>query len=179
LRQLDVERLSDHSTRLFRAAYALCGSREDAEDLVQETFVRVMRRPRFLRREDDIGYLLKVLRNIWINAYKARARGPTFVEFDETIDFVIDPQADPSVSVSELQTLYSAVFALSASLRDTIVAVDIVGLSYRQAARALGVPQGTIMSRLYRARNSVAERLERDNPEAARRSGPSSQTATE
>jgi RNA polymerase sigma-70 factor, ECF subfamily len=162
VRQLDVERLPDHRDRLFRAAYALCGSREDAEDLVQETFLRVLKRPRFVRRDDDLGYLLRVLRNTSINAFKTRSRRPSTVELDETTDFVIDPGADPGVTVSDMQTLYRAVHALSPALRDTLVAVDILGLSYRQAASALGVRQGTIMSRLHRARNNVAEALERD-----------------
>ena len=48
---LDPARLGDHLDRLYRAAWALCGSREDAEDLVQETYARVLRRPRVLRRE--------------------------------------------------------------------------------------------------------------------------------
>lgn len=139
----------------------MCGRREDAEDLVQETYVRVLRRPRFLRRDDDLGYLLKVLRNTWINSYRARARRPITVQFDEETDFVVDPGADPSTTVTELQTLYDAVHRLPDGLRDTLLAVDVMGLSYRQAARALGVPQGTIMSRLYRARNQVADWLER------------------
>ncbi|MDE3132176.1 MAG: hypothetical protein KGL16_13585, partial [Acidobacteriota bacterium] len=62
-RQLDPESLGDHLDRLYRAAWSLCGSREEAEDLVQETFARVLLKPRFLRSEDDIGYLLRVLRN--------------------------------------------------------------------------------------------------------------------
>src|SRR5262249_45552030 len=61
-RQLDPARLGDHVDRLFRAAWALCGSREDAEDLVQETYARVLARPRLLRHEDDLGYLLRALR---------------------------------------------------------------------------------------------------------------------
>jgi RNA polymerase sigma-70 factor (ECF subfamily) len=161
VRQLDVRRLPDHRDRLFRAAYALCRSRDDAEDLVQETFERVLRRPRFLRGEDDLGYLIKVLRNTWINAYHRRDRRPKTVELDETIDFVVDLDADPGVSVTNLQTVYAAVAELPPPLRETIVAVDIVGLSYRQAASALGVRQGTVMSRLFRARNDVAARLER------------------
>ena len=62
-RTLDPARLGDHLDRLYRAAWALCGSREDAEDLVQETFARLLARPRWLRNEDDIGYLLRALRN--------------------------------------------------------------------------------------------------------------------
>jgi RNA polymerase sigma-70 factor (ECF subfamily) len=160
IRQLDVQRLPDHRDRLFRAAYALCRSREDAEDLVQETFERVLRRPRFLRRDDDLGYLLRVLRNTWINSYKERSRRPRTVELDESADFVLDHGADPGTSIAELKTIYAAIGELSQPLREAIVAVDVVGLSYRQAATALGVRQGTIMSRLFRARNDVAERLE-------------------
>jgi quinol monooxygenase YgiN len=55
-RQLDPEVLGDHIDRLYRAAWALCGSREESEDLVQETFARVLRKPRMLRSEDDLGY---------------------------------------------------------------------------------------------------------------------------
>jgi RNA polymerase sigma-70 factor, ECF subfamily len=146
---------------LYRAARALCGSREEAEDLVQETFVRVLRRPRFLRRDDDLGYLLRVLRNTWISGYKERLRRPRTVEFDESSDFVIDPGADPDVSVTEVQALYAVVYELSPPLRDTLVAVDVLGLSYRQAAQALGVRQGTIMSRLHRARDTAARGLQR------------------
>jgi RNA polymerase sigma-70 factor (ECF subfamily) len=163
LRQLDVTRLPDHRERLFRAAYALCGSREEAEDIVQETFVRVLRKPRFLHRDDDLAYLLKVLRNTWINMYKERLRRPATVVFDESTDFVVDPGADPGISVAEVQALYAAVHELSPPLRDTLVAVDIVGLSYKQAAVALRVRQGTIMSRLHRARDRVARQLEQND----------------
>ena len=58
-RTLDPARLGDHLDRLYRAAWALCGSREDAEDLVQETYARLLARPRWLRNEDDLGYLLR------------------------------------------------------------------------------------------------------------------------
>jgi RNA polymerase sigma-70 factor (ECF subfamily) len=168
-RELDFDRLPDYRDRLFRAAYALCRSRDDAEDLVQETFARVLQRPRFLKRDDDLGYLLRVLRNTWINAYKQRSRRPQTAPFDDSADFVIDPGSDPEISVGELQAVYAAIGELSPRLRETLVAVDIVGLSYRQAAIALRVRQGTIMSRLYRARNEVAERLDRDGVGPSRR----------
>ena len=60
-RRLDPETAGDHIDTLFRAACALCGSRQLAEDLVQETYVKVLARPRFLRRDDDLGYLIKAL----------------------------------------------------------------------------------------------------------------------
>ena len=58
---LDPEHAGDHMDRLYRAAWALCGSREEAEDLVQETYARVLAKPRWLRSEDDLGYLLRAL----------------------------------------------------------------------------------------------------------------------
>src|SRR5215813_6137894 len=73
-RTLDPARVGDHLDRLFRAAWALCGSREDAEDLVQETYARVLSRPRLLRREDDLGYLLRALRNTFLNQRRAEGR---------------------------------------------------------------------------------------------------------
>jgi len=58
-RPLDPAALPDHVDRLYRAAWASCGSREDAEDLVQETYARVLAKPRLLRREDDLAYLCR------------------------------------------------------------------------------------------------------------------------
>src|SRR5437764_11698033 len=74
--ELDPQSLGDHYDRLYRAAWALCGSREDAEDLVQDTYARVLARPRWVRREDDAGYLLRVLRNTFVATRRARARRP-------------------------------------------------------------------------------------------------------
>ena len=71
-RPLDPERLGDHLDRLYRAAWALSGPREDAEDLVQETYARVLARPRLLRNEDDLGYLLRALRNTFLNQKRRR-----------------------------------------------------------------------------------------------------------
>src|SRR5215208_1598703 len=64
-RRLDPETAGDHIDTLYRAACAMCGSRDLAEDLVQETYVKVLARPRLLRRDDDLGYLIKALRNTW------------------------------------------------------------------------------------------------------------------
>src|SRR6186713_3009564 len=73
-RTLDPARLGDHLDRLFRAAWALCGSREDAEDLVQETYARVLAKPRLLRNEDDLGYLLRTLRNTFLTQKRNESR---------------------------------------------------------------------------------------------------------
>jgi len=74
--ELLAARLADHLDRLYRAAYALSGSRHDAEDLVQETCARVLARPRHVRSEDEQGYLLRALRNTWIDFERARSARP-------------------------------------------------------------------------------------------------------
>ena len=157
-RELASERLADHLGSLFRAAYALCGSRDEADDLVQETYARVLRRPRWLRSGRERAYLMRVLRNVWYDTRNSAARRREIpMELDE-LDFAADARADPDVLV-ETRAAYAAIAGLSAPLRETIVAVDIVGLSYKEAARALRTGEGTIMSRLYNARRKAAEAM--------------------
>src|SRR2546425_9018552 len=85
MRILDPESLSQHTDRLYRAAWALCGSREDAEDLVQETFARVLSRPRMLRGDDELYYLMRVLRNTFLTARRTAARRPLTVATVEDV----------------------------------------------------------------------------------------------
>jgi RNA polymerase sigma-70 factor (ECF subfamily) len=158
-RELDPSRLGDHLDRLFRAAWALCGSRHDAEDLVQETYARVLARPRFLRGEDDLGYLLRALRNTFLNQRRAAARRPRAEPLPEGQEFVEQRTTGDPERALEAREVYAAVAALPDDFRDVVVAVDVAGLSYDEAATALGIPQGTVMSRLYRGRQQVARRL--------------------
>ncbi|MDQ3723062.1 MAG: RNA polymerase sigma factor, partial [Actinomycetota bacterium] len=148
----------DHLDRLYRAAWALCGSREDAEDLVQETYARVLARPRLLRERDDLGYLLRALRNTFLDQVRERGRRPVAAAVAlEDVD-PVDPRGDlrPEHAM-ESRELFAAIAALPADFRDVLVAVDVAGLSYKEAAVALRVRPGTVMSRLYRARERVAE----------------------
>src|SRR5919108_1952011 len=154
-RTLDPARLGDHLDRLYRAAWALCGSREDAEDLVQETYARVLARPRLLRREDDLGYLLRALRNTFLTQKRTESRRLRPGPLPDELDLVSDPHARQPQAALEARELYAAVAALPADFRDVLVAVDITGLSYEEAARTLRVPEGTVMSRLYRGRQQV------------------------
>jgi DNA-directed RNA polymerase specialized sigma24 family protein len=97
-RQLDPDALGDHIDRLYRAAWSLCGSREEAEDLVQETFERVLRRPRFIRSEDDVGYLLRVLRNTFFSQRRTAGRRPQTTPLPDDLNLIEDrnaPAADP------------------------------------------------------------------------------------
>ena len=159
-RPLDRTRLEDHLDRLYRAAWALSGSREDAEDLVQETYARVLSRPRFLRNDDDLGYLLRTLRNTFLNQIRSERSRLRPGPLPDELDRVADPQARQPQAALEAGELYAAIAALPGEFRDVLVAVDITGLSYKEAARALRIPEGTVMSRLYRARQQVVRRLE-------------------
>jgi RNA polymerase sigma-70 factor (ECF subfamily) len=159
-RTLDPARLGDHLDRLYRAAWALCGSREDAEDLVQETYARVLAKPRLLRNDDDLGYLMRALRNTFYSRLKTESRRLRPGPLPEQLDVVADPHArDPEAAV-EAGELYAAIAALPDDFRDVLVAVDVTGLSYKEAARALRIHEGTVMSRLYRARQQVVRRVD-------------------
>ncbi len=158
--RLDPQQASEHVDRLFRAAWALCGSRQDAEDLVQETYARVLAKPRFLRSEDDLGYLLRTLRNTFLNQKRTESRRLRTAPLPDELDVVADPHATDPVAALEAGEVYAAVAALAADYRDVLVAVDVTGLSYKEAARALRIPEGTVMSRLYRARQQVVRRIE-------------------
>jgi RNA polymerase sigma-70 factor, ECF subfamily len=160
-RPLDPTQLGDHLDRLYRAAWALSGSREDAEDLVQETYARVLRRPRLLRNEDDLGYLLRALRNTFLNLKRSESRRLRPAPLPDELDLVADPHAREPQAALETAEVYAAVAALPDDFRDVLVAVDITGLSYKEAARALRIREGTVMSRLYRARQQVVRRVER------------------
>jgi len=157
---LDPARLGDHLDRLYRAAWALCGSREDAEDLVQETYARVLARPRVLRRDDDLGYLLRALRNTFFNQRRTASRRLRADPLPDAQDVLADPHARQPDAALEAAELYAAIAALPDDFRDVLVAVDVTGLSYKEASRVLRVREGTVMSRLYRARQQVVRRVE-------------------
>ena len=159
-RTLDPAGLGDHLDRLFRAAWALSGSREDAEDLVQDTYARVLARPRLLRNEDDLGYLLRALRNTFLTRKRTEGRRLRPGPLPDQLDLVADPHARDPQSAVEAAELYAAVAALPGDFRDVLVAVDVTGLSYKETAKALKIREGTVMSRLYRARQQVVRRIE-------------------
>ena len=158
-RPLDTARLGDHLDRLYAAAWALSGSRHDAEDLVQETYARVLARPRFVRGADDLGYLLVALRNTFLDR-KRRERGrPRPVDLPEGLELAEQRTSHDPQAALEAREVFAAIGGLADDFRDVLVAVDVVGLTYAEAARSLRIPQGTVMSRLYRARREVARML--------------------
>jgi RNA polymerase sigma-70 factor (ECF subfamily) len=169
-KRLDPEGLAVHLDRLFRAAWALCGSREGAEDLVQETVVRVLSRPRFLRGEDELPYLMQALRNTFVSSRRTAARRPRVVRLEEFHGADRRAAARPEEAVIAAE-VFPAIARLPESFRSALVAVDVAGLSHREAARALGAPEATITTRLYRARRRVARELDLERFGAGRPDG--------
>jgi RNA polymerase sigma-70 factor, ECF subfamily len=159
MRILDPESLSQHVDRLYRAAWGLCGSREDAEDLVQETFARVLSRPRMLRGDDELYYLMRVLRNTFLTGRRTAARRPvTVATLEDVVTADPKPVGRPEQAL-EIQEVYATIAQLPEDFRMALVAIDVLGLSYREAARALSVREATITTRLFRARKQIAARL--------------------
>jgi RNA polymerase sigma-70 factor (ECF subfamily) len=137
----------------------MCGSRDLAEDLVQETYVKVLSRPRLLRRDDDLGYLIKALRNTWYSHLRNERtrRASTDPREHASDDLAARTSAGDPESSLEAGEVLDALAELPQPFREAVAAVDMAGLSYAEAARALGVRKGTIMSRVYRGREQVAQ----------------------
>ena len=164
--RLDPQSLPQHVNRLYRAAWALCGSPHDAEDLVQETFARVLARPRQLRGQDELAYLMRVLRNTFLTQRRTASRRPQNARVSpEEIDAADPRTGERPEQVLQAKEVFSAIALLPDNYRLALVAVDVVGLSYREAAKALGTREATIATRVFRARERVAKELT-DEPAA-------------
>ena len=139
---LDPEGLSRHIDTLYRAAWALCGSQHDAEDLVQETLVNVLKRPRLLRDGNELGYLLRALRNTFSTRYRLQAQRPVVHRLCEH-DAVAMPDQEHSA-----REIIEAIASAPPLYRDAVIAVDLMGLSYREASRALRTHEASVRGQL-------------------------------
>ena len=163
---LDVDSALRHLDRMVAAARSLTGNHADADDLVQEVMLSLMQRPRRLKRGSELAYLMTMLRNAQVDRYRAAARRPT--SSLEDADEPEDPRAGLRPErAAEGREVLEAVHAIDSPFREVVVAVDVLGLSYKEAAGALGAPVGTVMSRLARGRERVIALLE-PLPEGAR-----------
>lgn len=157
---LDPARLPRHLPRLTRIAARLCGSREAGEDLVQDTLERVLRSP---RRDigNDFAYLSRALRNTHVDRIRATGRRVRTTSIDDAFEALL-AAPDHTSTVLQARDVLAAVQALPRPYRDVVLAVDVAGCSYADAARALDIPVGTVMSRLYRGRRRVIQTIEGD-----------------
>ncbi len=137
----------------------LCGSHQEAEDLVQDTFARVLRKPRFLHSHNDVGYLLRVLRNTFVRAKRFAGRRPEYPVLLDEMASVGDVSAAGPAARLEYSELYRAIASLPGRFRDALIAVDVMGCSYGEGARAFRVREATITSRLHPGRQRLADTL--------------------
>lgn len=152
----DYERLiGQHIPRLRRYARALTGERGVADDLVQDTLERAWNKFHLWRRGSDLrAWLFTIMHNVYVNQLRSRTAHPV-VSLEEG-DFHPPEQVSESDRL-EIRDLDVALRKLPDEQREVLLLVGLEQLSYEEAARALGIPIGTVMSRLSRAR----ERLRR------------------
>ena len=152
---------------LHRRACAYTKNSADAEDLVQETLLKAYRA--FGRRREDTqlrAWLMCIMRNTWISNFRATQRRPSEVLVGDIADGTLDSESSHRHAVSaEYQALshvldpelVTALRALSADVRETVYYVAIRGMGCREAAEAMGVPEGTVLSRMHRTRIKLRE----------------------
>lgn len=148
--------------RLWKFALRISGNRHDAEDLVQRACVRALERTHQLRPGTaPLSWMFSIVQSIWINEQRARnVRSRRNVDWDhEFLETVTDPLAATPEQHAMDSQIVSAVQALPEAQRVVMLLVSVEGLSYNEAAHALGVPIGTIMSRLSRARRAIGARF--------------------
>jgi RNA polymerase sigma-70 factor, ECF subfamily len=159
------------SDQVYQVARRLVGSREEAEDLMQETYARAFRSWRSFQPGTNLrAWLLRILTNLNIDRARARQRRPQTEPLEEGDYFLYNRLAESTddsqpeeeervVARLSQDNVVSALAELPHDFRDTVVLVDIGGFSYAEAAQILDIPVGTVMSRLHRGRRILKRQL--------------------
>jgi len=176
--RLEAEALG-HIDALYRTALRLSRNPQDAEDLVQETYLNAFRSlDRFEEGTNLRAWLFRILNNAFISQYRRRKRRPSssledvtdFYLYDHLLDGGVSPRPEnPEREVLERigdERVLSALEELPVEFRQVELLADVEGFSYREIADILGIPIGTVMSRLYRARRRLQKTLWREARDA-------------
>ena len=163
------EVVREHSARVYRLAYRLSGNQQDAEDLTQETFVRVFRSLSSYTPGTFEGWLHRITTNLFLDMVRRKAR----IRFDALPD---DAERLPGKEPSPAQVyddthfdddVQAALDGLPPDFRAAVVLCDLEGLSYEEIAATLGIKIGTVRSRIHRGRTQLREALAHRAPEAS------------
>jgi RNA polymerase sigma-70 factor, ECF subfamily len=161
-----------HLDALYRTALRMTRSEADAEDLVQETFIRAFRfRDQFTLGTNMKAWLFRILTNTFINTYRRKAAQPEVTDLEGVDEFSLyrrmaddraassspDPESELLKGVVDTEVT-DALEELPEKFR-TAVLLDVEGFSYKEIAEMLGIPIGTVMSRLHRGRKFLQKRL--------------------
>lgn len=156
---------------LYSTAMRLSGNKSDAEDLVQETYLRAFRSYATFKTGTNLrAWLFRILTNAHINRYRSRSRRPDETELNDIDDLYLykklhNPSEFGRSAEDELMDLFSdgevvnAVDALPDTYRMAVLLADVEGFSYKEIAEILDIPIGTVMSRLHRGRKSLQRSL--------------------
>lgn len=151
---------------LYRVARSLTHQPSDAEDLVQDTLIRAFRAIDRFDGAHPRAWLLTILRHTHLNRIRGKSAVLLFEGEDGSVEATLERLAKPSPSAEEVvvddmfeAAVADALRALPQKHGQVVELVDIQGLSYQAAAEHLGVPRGTVMSRLHRARARIREQL--------------------
>jgi RNA polymerase sigma-70 factor (ECF subfamily) len=155
--------VADHVTVVYRTAVRLAGRTFDAEDLAQDTFLRAWRsRHTFQLETNAKAWLLRILHNVSVDRFRARRRMvPTVSELDTSGSAFTLPDTPESLVLAGVMEgeVFEALRSLPERFRICLILADLHGLSHAEIAKGLGVPLGTVMSRLFRARQRLQRSL--------------------
>ncbi len=169
--QLFEEEALPHLNALYNYALSINSSKQDAEDLVQDTFLRAYRFfHQYTPGTNCKAWLFTILRNLYNTRYKNYKKKPGKVHYDdyeEIYDFIIESDLDSSIEDPEQEFFHSilpeeiidAINELPEEFRSVLLLADIEDFSYKEIAEIMDCPIGTVMSRLHRARNILKKKL--------------------
>jgi RNA polymerase sigma factor (sigma-70 family) len=151
--------IEPHIPALRRYAWALLRNQDAADDLVQDCLERALGRWQLRRRDADLrAWLFTILRNLYLNSVREKNRRGPHVELQEA-DGHVSADGDSERSLMGRDALY-ALYALPEDQRSLLLLIAVEDFSYQEAAKLFGVPTGTIMSRLSRARANLRKLIE-------------------
>ena len=154
------EKVSEYIDSLYNLALRMTQHKQDAEDLTQEA---VLRAYRFLTKFEEgtnfKAWIMAILRNVFINEYRRKMKEPQKIEFEEAEDFITIPEISGVQEEIFSAELKSSIDKLPEELRTTIILFYVEEFSYKEIAKIMDVPVGTVMSRLYTARQALKRQL--------------------
>ena len=156
------ELVREHADSVYRLAYRLTGDKHDAEDLTQETFMRVFRNVSKYQPGTFEGWLHRITTNLFMDMvrHRAKIRMEALPEDYERVPAVtMTPDEAYNASVLD-PALRAALDELSPDFKVAVVLCDVVGMSYEEIADTLGVKMGTVRSRIHRGRTQLRQSLE-------------------